>query len=363
MRAFNEREHIALMAALPCLAALAVWASQGRVAPMLSLLAGLGAGLAMAIKPHFALFFLPNIVYLAARVGWRGALSRIEPWAALATFALYWGAVLLWCPAFLARAAPIARDLYLPYRKPLATMAHDPTLILWIALAVLFLVGARKRWSEPRFAVPALASLGAIAAYLAQGKLWPYQGYPALALAALAVAPLALENLAPPPGARIAASHVALAVVSALALSIAGFWYSLGPADPAPLERAVASIAPHPRILAISPDIATGHPLTRRVEGVWVGSLMSLWITQMSEAALKRNPSAEEAGRYQDYLRFDRQTLVADIVGKKPDAILVADATWLAWAQANADVAAALAAYHPRETVGEVTVLARNDAR
>ena len=360
-RAFNEREHIALMAALPCLAALAVWAARGKVDPFLSLLAGLGAGVAMAIKPHFALFFLPNLANLVGRTGWRALISRIELWTALATAAFCWGGIVLWCPAFFERAVPIVRDIYLPYRRPPAMLSHDPTFIAWAALGVLLAFAARKRWADPLVAVPALASLGAAAAYLIQGKLWPYQGYPAIALAALALVPLVLESFASGDRAQDGPARPAIAVCSALTLFFAGFWLAMGGDKPA-LERAVAAIAPHPRILAISPDIATGHPLTRRVQGVWVGSLMSLWITQMSQAALKKNPSVEDTRKYEAYLLFDRRTLVADIVDKKPDAILIADQAWLAWALGDAAIAAALAQYHLRESADGVMVYERNNA-
>ena len=360
-RAFNEREHIAMMLALPCLAALAVWATRGCIDPLLSLCAGLGAGVAMAIKPHFALFFLPNVAYLVRRAGWRVLIRRIELWAALATAALCWGAMALWCPSFFERVAPIARDIYLPYRRPLAMLSHDPTFLTWAALGVLLGFAARKRWTEPLVAVPALASLGAVAAYLIQGKLWPYQGYPAVALVALALVPLALDGLARTDQARSAFVGMTIAICSALVLSFAGLWFALG-GDKPDLERAVAAIAPHPKILAISPDIATGHPLTRRVHGVWVGSLMSLWITQMSDAALQRNPSADDARRYQAYLLFDRRTLAADIVDKRPDAILIPNETWLAWALGQTEIALALADYHLRETADGVMVYARNDS-
>ncbi|WP_158815807.1 hypothetical protein [Methylocapsa sp. S129] len=362
MRAFSEREHIALMASLPCLAALAVWASRERVEPILSLLAGLGAGLAIAIKPHFALFFLPNLTYLAWRTGWRSLVPRIELWAALAAVALYWTAVALWCPAFFERAVPIARDIYVPFHKPLSTLPHDPTIHAWIALGALLAFAARKRWAEPLVAVPALASAGAMAAYLIQSKLWAYQAYPALALLVLALLRLILENPATPHGARIAPGRLAVAVLSALMIFFAGVRLSLGGHDSDRLERAVAQIAPHPKILTIAPGIGDGHPLTRRVQGVWVGSVMSLWITEMSDAALRRNPTPEDARKFEAYRRLDRQTLVADIVDKKPDAILIVGDDWLAWAHNNADVAAALAEYHLREAVDDVMIYARNDA-
>src|SRR6185437_8205822 len=95
-------------------------------------------------------------------------------------------------------------------------------------------------------ATPALGSVGAAAAFLIQGKGWPYHIYPAIALMALAL------------GAGIAEPssdfrrRAAAAMIGASGLAFA-FVYFTHPArkDIAPLERIVAALAPHPKILVI----------------------------------------------------------------------------------------------------------------
>jgi len=358
-RVFAQREQIALIAALPCLAALVVCLARGRVAPAFSVLAGLGAGVALSIKPHFALFFLPPLVNLARNIGWRAALMRREPLSALAFFALFCAFTAVAYPEFLANVAPMARDIYISDRMPIGALFGDPILIDWTALIALLAYAARGRWREPLIATPALASAGALAVYLIQGKLWPNHGYPALALAALALGPLVLENLASRRAGRNPRTPLTVDAGFAVVVALALYWLSWGD-DSAALEHAVAATAPHPRVLAISPLVQTGHPLTRRIGGVWVGYAPSLVITEMSQRALSRSPN--DAALYEPYLDLDRRRLVADIVDNRPDAILVAGKTWLAWAQSHPDVAAALAAYHLGETADHVMVYARNDA-
>jgi hypothetical protein len=358
-RAFAQREHIALITALPCVAALAVWSARGQAPPLFSILAGLGAGVTLSIKPHFALFFLLPFFYLVRRAGWRAAVIRIELQAALAVVVLFWISTIVWFPAFLERMAPMTRDIYLPARMPVATLLHDPVLIDLGVFGALLAFAPRKRWAEPLIAVPALASLGAMATYLIQGKLWPNHGYPAIAFAALALGPLVLESLTTLRDARDAKMQLAIAAACAITIALGGYWLSTG-VDAPELERAVAAIGPHPKVLAISPFVQTGHPLTRRVHGVWVGSVGSLWITDMASRALESSPI--DAGKQEKYLRLDRETLAADIVNRKPDAILIAGNSWLAWAQSHPDVAAALAEYHLRETADHTMVYARNDA-
>lgn len=358
-RTFDEREHIALIACLPCLAGLAVLAAGGRVALFEGVLAGVGAGLAFSIKPYFVLFALPVLLDLTRRQGWRALVVRGELYAALATMALYWAAVAVFIPAFFEHAAPMVRDIYLPVRRPLTEFFSDPTILIWLSLAAVLTFAARRRLAEPFVATLTLSSVGAIAAYLVQGKLWPYQGYPAVALIALALGALLLGAPKPREG-RSARRRVAVAAISTLLLTLAGFWFAVR-ADRPELERAVAAIAPHPKVLVIGSDIALGHPLTRHVRGQWVGSRFSLWITDMSSHALARGASGDEARRDEAYLQLDRERLVADIDDGKPDAILIANKLWLAWTKAHPDVAAALADYRWRETADGIMVYARND--
>ncbi|HXW21242.1 MAG TPA: hypothetical protein VEK35_12110 [Roseiarcus sp.] len=359
--AFNEREHIALLASLPCLAALATLASDRRVEPALSSLAGLGAGLAMSIKPHFALFFLPCLVYVAGRNGWRKAAFEIGAYVALAILALYWIAAAIWAPAYFAFVAPIVRDIYIPDRKPLEALLADPSLFIWACLIALLPLIARRRLAEPLLAIPALASVGAMAAYVLQGKLWPYQAYPAIALAALAIGPIAVEKAASPGPSRKIWLRLAAAQAVAGLLLLAGYWLALR-IDRTDLEKAIAAIAAHPTILAISPDIETGHPLTRRVHGRWVGGAYGPWITQLSQRALERHPGAKDAQKLEAYMRFDRERLVADILTNKPDVILVANEDWMAWARAHPDVEAALEEYDFTQRVDDTIVYARAKA-
>ena len=103
----------------------------------------------------------------------------------------------------------------------------------------------------------------------------------------------------------------------------------------------------------IGADIALGFPLTRSIGGEWVGTYPFLWVTDTIAYWRDRGEGAQGA-EFDGLLRADRETLVADIKRKRPDAILVADAVWKNWAFSHADVAAALADYAPIGADGEV---------
>ncbi|HXW19897.1 MAG TPA: hypothetical protein VEK35_05280 [Roseiarcus sp.] len=356
--AFDQRDHVALIVALPCLASLAVRAAGGRVEPLLAVAAGLGAGVAMSIKPHFALLFAPNVLYLAQRGGWRTAFVAIEPYVALTVFALYGAAAVLFFPAFFQSAAPLLRDIYLPSRLDFASLVIDPLFFAWIGALALVAITAGRRLETPLVAVPTLASLGAMGAFLIQGKDFPYQSYPALALAVLALGASALEWRERPRGPIV--------LGCAIAIIMAPAYLALARSDAhLRLEEVVGSVAAHPKVIAIAGGgIGVGHPLTRRVHGVWAGRLCSLWITDLSSRALLRDGLDEAAkARYRQYLSFDRQTLVADIVANKPDVVLIAGEQWKAWAFSHPDVAAALADYAPQGEADGVTVYARAKPR
>jgi hypothetical protein len=220
----------------------------------------------------------------------------------------------------------------------------------------LVLIG-RGRLGDPLIAIPALASVGAIGAFLLQGKGWPYHAYPAVALMALAFAPLRADLLQRPWRGRSATPKIAVAAVLVAAFI---HFCQVPRIDNPALDRLVSSVAPHPKILVIGPDIALGHPLTRNVGGDWVETFPYLWITDTINFWKQSGKlDAAAAAKYEPYLRYDRETLVADIQRNKPDVILIAEDLWKGWAFAHADVAAALADYQPFGVVGEVTVYGR----
>ena len=351
-RAFDQREHMAIIFALPFFATLIARASGADVAAGMRVTAGFCLALTMSIKPYFALMVAAALPYVFVRLGYKQFLASIELYAAAGFLLLYVALVAIGFPVYLERIAPIAAAVYLPVRAPWLTLAFSPGAICWATLAAVPLVFGRGRLAAPFIAIPALASLGAIVSFLLQGKGWPYQIYPALALMAFAAAPIVLRVATPPKANGLAATMSAVA----LALSFVLLSHD-GETAPEPIEKIVGALAPHPKILVIGPSLALGHPLTRRVSGEWAGTPNCLWITAMAKYLMRQGPvDAATRDRYETYMRFERETLVSDIRNRTPDAILIADGSWKAWAFADADIAAALADYAPVGGAGEVEV-------
>jgi hypothetical protein len=192
--AFAQRDHIALIAALPMLVVMGIRASGRRVRALSATVAGLGGGLMVVIRPHYAVALGLGAVYVAWRRGLRSAAFFPEFYAAGLVGVAYLIIVLLFFPNFFSEAMPMALAVYASAKMDAQDLIlRKPTGLIWATLAVLALVYRRQVAASPFAMVAALASAGAFWSYVFQGKGFPYHGYVALALAFVAVA-LALQK-------------------------------------------------------------------------------------------------------------------------------------------------------------------------
>jgi len=369
---FGQREHIAVIAMLPFLATTVARGEGRRPAAWIAAVAGLGCGVAMAIKPHFALVAGGAMLVSAWRLRSIRPLVTLEVWTASLMVGLYALVIATLFPAFLG-FLPVIRDTYLPVRKPLAMLMSFPPGLTWLVLAALAGLIARTR-QEARWPVAGLlaASVGGFVSYLIQGKGWPYQSYPMLALAFLALGVSvslggSIAALSADRAGAVRAPMRATAVALIVMIVVTGSsmrWFTLK-GDYHFLNAPVEAIAARPRLLSIGADIAVGHPLTRELHGQWVGSVCSQWISTGAMALEQRGGlTAAQRARLDGLMAMDRRLLTRDITVGRPDVILISTGSWdwLAWARADPALAAALTAYHPVQTVQDVAIWARNPA-
>lgn len=344
--AFAERDHIALIAMLPL---LTLWAARAEARPIplpSALLAGLGGGIALCIKPHDLLALAPAFAFAL----WRNRRPRIflpELLAAGSVCLVYGALILTVFPVYLHLTLPLVLAVYRPVAKA-GWSWSNPSLLISAALLAATAV------TRPRAVgalILALAGVGAALAIIVQSKGWPYHGYPAIMLLSLALG-LSLDTAR---GARLAIA----ATILALCLGTAFLWLSTR-RDTTRLTQAVAALAPpHPGIIAISPDIALGQPLTRRLGGDWRGTSFGLWVSQDSAILLKRGGlSPEQHDRLTAYAAAERRALARDIAQKRPDVVLI-EAGWRTFAFSQPDIAAALKPYRLRATVDGVGIWLR----
>lgn len=361
---FGQREHVILLAALPLLCVVAIRQEIGRRVPVpLSLLSAVGAGIALAVKPYYALGLIGPAYLLWRRTGWRGLAGAWELGAGGAVAALLIAAQLAAFPSFTQTILPLLARVYVPMHQPLFRLLSLPGGSFGAAMLLCYGV-VRHRWpptGDGSLAdMASLAAAGFLAAYFAQGKGWPYHAYPAVAAALIAVAAV----LAGPAAAEASGDRkrTRVWICRAGAIVLAGgaaiaFDAHLDIDREAPgLVPAVEALGPHPRIMSLASDIAVGHPLVRQIGGQWVGTLMSSWIDLYIDSIA---PGAGRTGPLGPDLAFEDRVMASDIRDRRPDAVLASAPGWTEWIGGEPQVREALADYRLTGTFGSVMLWTR----
>lgn len=358
---FGQREHVAVITLLPLLAVAAARAR--KLAPDIryALLAGMGAGIAVVIKPHFVI--AAGLVILTAAYcarSWR-VLFAPENLVAAALAAAYGAFVVLAYPEFIRDMIPLVQAVYVPVRQPWLALATGPAVLCWLAALGLLWYWRKGVLLAPPYCLLIAASIGFAAAYFIQGKAWPYHSYPMLALAflALAVAGLQRETRIQAGGVRRFASMLPVAALAALSW----VWLNLA-GNAGVLAEPIRKLGSHPKMLVIASDISIGHPLVRDVNGMWVSRVCSLWISAGVRRLLAEgNQDAQTAALLRRYAARDRDMLAEDIDRARPDIIVVEKGRydWEAWARSDSLIAERLKPYRPAQVVGNFTILRRED--
>jgi hypothetical protein len=358
---FGDRDPVAVIAFLPALAVYAARSIRAPVPLAHAIVAGLACAATTLIKPHLVLAIMASALATAVCArSWR-PLIALEHWIAGALLAAYAVVIAVAFPAFIRDVIPLVAATYVA--RPFVVL--ELLLIafgLWFAALALVWDARRRAVLDPPLCVLLAASFGAAMAFLAQSKGWPYQSFPMLALALLA---LALSGNAPgattvgaPPARRLLTKTVAAGVVA-----VASFCWMNRSFDVSGFVDRVARLNPHPSMLAITADIALGHPLVREVGGVWVGRVCSNWIA--SGAVMRRNYQALDAASaavLDRYETLDRAMLAQDIRRARPDIILVEKVNfdWEAWARADPALREQLDGYREADNFMGIAILRRD---
>ena len=217
---FGQREHLLLVACLPYLVLLARALDGEKEPPMTAIAAGILCGLGCALKPSFALALLlleAVALFSRNRHRARGPL-RLAALSAFLAMALYGAGVVLFCPAFLQKAVPLALALYGGTDTPWWPLLIDSQRLIF-GLAVLLILCASSRSPLARrspflrhlLVALLLFAAGAAVVFVLQGKNWFYHRLPATLATVLA---LLLWIAAVAPSLRLAQRHALPAVLA-----------------------------------------------------------------------------------------------------------------------------------------------------
>ncbi|MDF2116672.1 hypothetical protein PY365_13880 [Roseiarcaceae bacterium H3SJ34-1] len=329
---FTEREHVATLLCLPFLAATVARAEGCAVSWPLLVAAGLCGGMVASIKPHFVLGLeLPVLVALSVRRRWNTLFSIENVIAGMATIA-YLASIFVFYPDYWTITVPVNKAIYLPAARQ--GEALQSTYVLLVAALVLtswMVLGSRFR--QHPAAIVLAAAVGFCIAFIIQGKLWPYQIYPAIALGLTGAALVVMDRTsghAAGAGTLLGRHwwlafifHPIIAMAATVAFCAPGFFIHLRHDR---LAEAITRIHPRPTVAVVSGDIALGHPVTRMVNGHWGMTQWALWIETYGLRLRKQFAGRAE---FQTMLpaieaieKSDMTAFLADLRRNRPDILL-----------------------------------------
>jgi hypothetical protein len=350
---FGQREHIALIAIVPGLAAASLRAHGERPPLWAVVVAGLGFAVTLAYKPYFAVAVAagPLVAALHQR-SWRVLLAPENCIAAVALLAYAVCSALLF-PAYFTEVVPLVRDVYLKVHRPFSAMLASAPMytFFYAALFTAWLLGRGIGGIQANLAILASAASGFALAYVVQRKGWPYQAYPMLALAMLAVGAALFRRpdaTGSPPRSGIAV-RVAFGLQFAAALLCFNHTVEIGE-----VNGPVSKLVPHPKLLVLSGDPGFGHPLVRMLGGTWVSRQQALWVHLYADVLKQQGGlSADELARIDAHVAQERANLIADFKRQPPDVIIVDRDydNWRLWVHGDDEMTALLAPYRRAASV------------
>ncbi|HVT56362.1 MAG TPA: hypothetical protein VHD34_10010, partial [Xanthobacteraceae bacterium] len=238
---FAQREHVALISFLPMLATSTLRADGKPVAWHWVIIAGLGAGITVIIKPHFvfAVLFTSAATAICARS--KRPLFAFENWIAASLAAVYGAAVIILYPAFMHDIVPMVMAVYVSQKASWFDLLTLGAIPFWCGALLVIVALKRVDAFAPPFVPLLAASAGFLIAFAVQQKGLNYHSYPMLALI-LAAAMIAILDGAAPVANRLIPLGGAAAIA---AICIATFsWYNSSIVDlrglAAPIEASVS---------------------------------------------------------------------------------------------------------------------------
>ncbi len=366
---YSEREHLALLVTLPVLAVMAARIDRVDIDWRVAIIAGLGEGLAATIKPQMTFPILIVVAWGMWRMRSLRLAFRLEHVVGATVAVIYAASVVVWFPDYIHTMMPLLMDTYRPVRYDLSEIAGAPGALAYYGMILALIVTSGRRVLSPRLMVPLLASIGYFASYLEQSKGWPYHLYPAIGLMTLVLVNEAISRAYLPDIVRLRGRIALAARLSIVAAFIGGAGYLADYLeerqwDAFPLAVQMEKLAKHPTIAIISDDLGITNPLTRMVNGTFVGTLASQWITNYAHYRMEHE-TLDDAGiqRMEAWVDYDRAMLASDIRRTHPDFIVVdrGGNDWLAWARQSPELAALISDYRQAGRANDIYLLARSD--
>jgi hypothetical protein len=345
---FAQREHYALLLALPVAAVMARIANKSSLSVRILVGAGITAGLIVVIKPHFLL----AVLFPAAFSAWQSRNWRaiaIAALSALAVIAIYAVCILVFARPYFDEIHMLT-EIYGPMRQTTFKLLTGVSIMSPIAVAGIAYVLRPGKLSDLAMILLAMMAGFTIAAFI-QGKGYWNHALPAISLGILAIAIGAMDP-------RQTAQQARLSGIVAAALAGGLTWSTLIIQPPTGLVQALRTSAPpNPKVISLGTELSIGHPATRLVGGTWVGSRAALYTAAgvRYRTVNWERPTSPEIKRWYDE---DIDQFVRDVAKHRPDVVLVEDES-LPWLGRDSRVIAAMRPYRRAAHVKKIEIWLR----
>jgi hypothetical protein len=318
---FGQREHFALLMAMPYILSAAAWVSGRPPAPAFSILTGILAGVGLAIKPYFLAAWILMELYLAWARGKESLWKRKENWTIAMVQAAYLAYLLLAAPDYYRRIVPISIQVYGAFNAPLASfLLHPATVFCAAAVLASGLCPGSMELREVR-RVMAVACSAFLAGAIAQQKGWHYHFYPAVALAAALLLCIVLDLVT-----SIQPLHRPFWRAFLFAGIALVFWLvrkDRTPADPLirPLSGIINQRARGEPVVIFNTAVYPAFPVMNYASARWSSRFPCLWMLPglyWNAAVPQRSPS--QMGPIEKY---EFEAIVSDFLKDPPRLVMI----------------------------------------
>ena len=333
---FGQREHLMMIFAMPYLMLAAGRAEGAAIPRALRIGAGLAAGIAFSLKPHFLLYPVLIELYVLYSVGWRVALKDALPWALLGMVLAHIAFMLIVTPQYVTFLFPMILRFYSQTGdadtwEVVTGGFMLPTLLVLVPLAAFSLFLSKSKLTR---SIAIWVVCGVIICVV-QSKGWRYQAMPALAgtllLAAITIAEMIDRYL---PRERTQ-QRLPVAVLTATFMILFYYQQALSNqpfAKQANFDDSVTSTlihivetqAPNKRILVLSPGIYPHYPLVNYTGAHMTMRFQTMWLLQGVYANCEEYaPLYNSPDQMSDAEKFVYTTVSQDFAKQRPDLIIV----------------------------------------
>ncbi|MER9329947.1 hypothetical protein [Mesorhizobium sp. M0488] len=378
---FGQREQIAVLALLPW---LALFSARDKTADFQDgsvterIVAGLGAGIFVMIKPPYSVLALavPALAVALRRRSLHPLLTTENVIGATLTVA-YLIALAIFMQPFFTDVLPLLRQVYLPMRMPVADVLTLWHVTMFVAMTVALLAMAYPGRPDRDAGIVLLAGAAYVPAFVIMGKGWTYQALPFLTLGVLA---LMLQYARSKPFRTLPALARAGAALCLFSIGLLtalqqGMAFAHSRRDLDDATAAIVRAVERPTMMSIASQLQFSNPLTRMTGARFVARQQSGWMVNDAGILMTLEHDPAKRGDLAALRERYAVSIASELAAKRPDIVIDDGAAGprapvqldLITQQSmpplhdNPAIAAALADYRPLLRNGSVTVLIRAD--